>query len=90
MTNQMNLPQIIALQEVAGSNLEALGETPPLHTCFAPEAPVLSAGMHLSGIETLGVAFLPLHGADQFGLVQLATFDTPFPGNRLGLCQVHD
>jgi hypothetical protein len=54
-----------------------------------PEALVLAAACHLTGIEAIGVAFLALYGPYQFGFVHPATSDAPFPGDYSDLGHIH-
>jgi hypothetical protein len=49
----------------------------------------LAATLCLAGVETFRVAFLPLHGPDQFGFVHLPTLHVPAFGQGFDFGQIH-
>ena len=50
---------------------------------------VLTAAIDKAGVETFRVAFLLLHGPDQFGFVPLAALDAPVFGYGFDLSHIH-
>ncbi|MGK2905907.1 MAG: hypothetical protein ACSLFH_06110 [Desulfuromonadales bacterium] len=67
----------------------ASGFTFRLPAVGTPQALVLAADVCLAGVETFRVAFLSLHGPDQFGFVHLPALDVAALGQGFDFVHIH-